>query len=122
MFKGHVPQERHADTQDILGVWRLVSHPAQMRSIGPVFAGRLNSCGAATPLRTSGQRMRKVSVYCSQLMRHPSVPSRKFLGLAVCQWRLSQALSLGCSAGTLQFFGICLKSKKGCVSPSLIAS
>lgn len=33
VFKGHVPQERPADAHDIIGVWRLVSDPAEMRRV-----------------------------------------------------------------------------------------
>ena len=33
VFEGHVPQERRADAQDILGVWRLASDPAEMRRV-----------------------------------------------------------------------------------------
>ena len=40
VFKGHVPQERPADAHDILGVWRLVSNPAEMRRV-PATAAEL---------------------------------------------------------------------------------
>ena len=33
VFKGHVPQERPADAHDIVGVWRLVSDPTEMRRV-----------------------------------------------------------------------------------------
>ena len=39
VFKGHVPQDRPADAHDILGVWRLVSDPAEMRRV-PATAGQ----------------------------------------------------------------------------------
>ena len=31
VFRGHIPQERPADAHDILGVWRIVSDPSEMR-------------------------------------------------------------------------------------------
>ena len=39
VFKGHVPRDRPADAHDILGVWRLVSDPAEMRRV-PATAGQ----------------------------------------------------------------------------------
>ena len=40
VFKGHVPPERRVDAQEILGVWRLVSDPAEMRHV-PATAAEL---------------------------------------------------------------------------------
>ena len=40
VFKGHVPQARTADAHDIMGVWRLVSDPAEMRRV-PATAAEL---------------------------------------------------------------------------------
>ena len=40
VFKGHVPQERPADAHDIIGVWQLVSDPAEMRRV-PATAAEL---------------------------------------------------------------------------------
>ena len=40
VFRGHVPQDRPADAHDILGVWRLVSDPAEMRRV-PTTAAEL---------------------------------------------------------------------------------
>ena len=39
VFKGRVPQDRPADAHDILGVWGLVSDPAEMRRV-PATAGQ----------------------------------------------------------------------------------
>ena len=39
VFKGLVPQDRPADAHDILGVWRLVSDPAEMRRV-PATSGQ----------------------------------------------------------------------------------
>ena len=33
VFRGHLPRERPADAHDIVGVWRLVSDPAEMRRV-----------------------------------------------------------------------------------------
>lgn len=40
VFEGRVPPERHVDAQDILGVWQLVSDPAEMRRV-PTTAAEL---------------------------------------------------------------------------------
>ena len=40
VFGGHIPQQRPADAHDILGVWRVVSDPAEMRRV-PATANEL---------------------------------------------------------------------------------
>ena len=40
VFQGHIPQQRPADAHDVLGVWRIVSDPSEMRRV-PKTAGEL---------------------------------------------------------------------------------